>query len=78
MSKINQIQGQQICGLWTTEDQAHHLAKLRDAEAKKRRNRIAEGFAYALVASEAHHINYIPSVAIDLADALIAELDKQS
>lgn len=43
---------------------------------RARRNRIAEGFAFALVASEAHHINYIPSVAIDLADALIAELDK--
>ena len=54
-------------------DSTEELSVMAD---EARRNRIAENFAYALVASEAHHVNYIPSVAIDLADALIAELDK--
>jgi hypothetical protein len=77
-SEINQQQSN-LLGQLTPEERARHQARHAEAAARQaveRRNRIAENFAYALVASEAHHINYIPSVAIDLADALIAELDK--
>jgi hypothetical protein len=54
------------------------------APSKERRNRIAEGFAFALVQHMDAHNAYNPDeeragmcrLAVKLADALIAELDK--
>jgi hypothetical protein len=47
--------------------------------AKKRRNRIAEGFAFALVAQHGYDswfVDDLAKYAVDLTDSLIAELDK--
>ena len=43
---------------------------------RARRNRIAGGFAFALVTRKGCHREDVPMFAVWLADALIAELDK--
>lgn len=43
---------------------------------RARRNRIAEGFAFALATRKGCHREDVPMLAVMMADALIAELDK--
>jgi hypothetical protein len=64
--------------VWSRKQAEEATAKYEAERAASHRRDLAERFAIALVSSEANFIHYTPSVALDLADALIEFLDEQS
>lgn len=74
VADYNQIvSGDRATGIYEPDLEAKRQAKARRA----RRDRIAEGFAFALVSGGYEsRPRYVAEPAVKLADALIAELDK--
>lgn len=82
MSNLNQTASLNLAGLLTREEHARHEARLAETaarQAQERRNRIAEGFAFALAASPNASDFSAYDIAVHatlFADTLIEELDK--